>query len=200
VYEQHASLISFLSELQIPMPTILRVSAGFVLGNAIQRCLTDERLDLDRIRRLLDTARQDATGLAGCSLKTALGQRLERVLDGWAKAPFDLGKLWELEAVVSLAHAPPFDLDLWRAQNVYYQLLQVISREQHVRYSKKWLDHFQKLGDLLGVAVGDSLHARASASLKVEPMSRTPGLVQATCAARDAVMMGSHELQIPAGP
>jgi alpha-amylase/alpha-mannosidase (GH57 family) len=199
VYEQQAPLISFLSELRMPMPTILRVSAGFVLGNAIQRCLTEERLDFDRIWRLLDTAKQDATDLAGSSLKTVLAQRLEMVLDRWAKAPFDLGTLSELEAAVTLAHAPPFDLDLWRAQNVYYELLQLISREQQVRYSKKWLDHFQKLGDLLGVA-RNCLHARRSVPLKVEPVSRASGLVQEAWAARDAVMMSSRELQIPAGP
>jgi len=199
VYEQHASLISFLSEFQMPMPPILRASAGFVLGNAIRRCLAEERLDLDRMRRLLDTARQDATGLGDGSLQTALAQRLAVVLDRWAKAPFDLGKLWELEALVSLAPAPPFDLDLWRAQNVYCELLQVISPVQHVRYSKKWLDHFQNLGELLGVAVGDSLHARGSVSPKAERMSRPSGLVPEGCAAQD-VMMGSHHLEIPAGP
>jgi len=194
VYEQHASLISFLSELQMPMPTILRASAEFVLGNAVQRCLTEESLDFDRIRRLLDTARQDATGLGDGSLKTALGQRLGMVLDRWAKSPFDLGKLWELEAVVSLAQAPPFDLDLWQAQNVYYELLQVISREQPVRYGKKWLDRFHKLGDRLGITVGDCLRARGA----VSPKSGTSGVVPEDRAARDAVML--RHLQIPAGP
>jgi hypothetical protein len=202
VYEQHASLISFLSELQIPMPTILRVSADFVLGNAILRCLADEKLDIDRIRRLLDTAKQDATSLAGCSLEPALRHRLEIVLDRWAKNPFDLSKLGELEAVARLVQVPPFHLDLWQAQNVYYELLLVISRERHVQFSGKWLDRFQKLGELLGVAVGEFLLARGSISLEVEPAYPTSKLVQeaGAAAAADAVMMSSHGLQMPAGP
>ena len=99
VYEKNASLIGFLSELHLPMPAILRVSADFVVGNAIQRCLADEKLDIDRIRKLLDTAKSDVTSFAGCSLELALRQRLEIVLDRWAKDPFDLKKLEELEAV-----------------------------------------------------------------------------------------------------
>jgi len=202
MYEQHASLISFLFDLQISMPAILRVSADFALGNAIQRCLADEKLDIDRIRKLLDTARQDGTSLAGCSLEPALRQRLEIVLDRWEKNPFDLSKLGELEAVASLAQVPPFHLDLWQAQNVYYELLQAISRERHVQFSGKWLDRFQKLGELLGVAVGESLFAQGSISLEVEPAYPTSEVVQeaGAAAAADAVVMSSHGLQMPAGP
>jgi hypothetical protein len=93
-------------------------------------------------------------------------------------------------------------LDLWQAQNVYYELLLVISRERHVQFSGKWLDRFQKLGELLGVAVGEFLLARGSISLEVEPAYPTSKLVQeaGAAAAADAVMMSSHGLQMPAGP
>ena len=113
-----------------PMPTILRVSADFVLGNAILRCLADEKLDIDRIRRLLDTAKQDATSFAGCSLEPALRHRLEIVLDRWARNPFDLISSGNWKQSLRLVQLPPFHLDLWQAQNVYYELLLVISREQ----------------------------------------------------------------------
>jgi hypothetical protein len=119
-----------------------------------------------------------------------------------AKNPFDLRKLGELEAVASLAQVPPFHLDLWQAQNVYYELLQMISREQHVQFSGKWLDRFQQLGEQLGVAVGESLLARGFISLEVEPAYPTSELVQEAGAAAvaDAVMMSSHGLQMPIGP
>ena len=200
VYEQHASLINFLSELQIPMPAILRVSVDFVLGNAIQRCLADEKLDIDQIRTLLDTARQNASSLADCSLEPALRQRLEMVLDAWAKDPFDLRKLEELEALVLLAGAPPFRLDLWQAQNVYYERLQVISREQPIRFSGKWLDCFQRVGELLGVAVDRSLLARSAMTVAIQPAYSDSALVQNVVAAAssDTVVLSSDRARMPA--
>lgn len=104
--------------------------------------------------------------------------------------------------MASLAQIPPFHLDLWQTQNVYYELLQVISREQHVQFSGKWLDRFQKLGELLGVAVAESLLARGSISLEVEPADPTSELMQEAGAATaaDVAMMSSHGLQMPAGP
>ena len=202
VHQQHASLISFLSELQMPMPAILRASADFVLGNAIQRCLADEKLDLDRIRRLLETASRDAASLTSCSLEPALRQRLEIVLYGWAKSPFDLSKLGELEAVVSLAHVPPFRLELWQAQNVYYELLQMISSEQQVQFNERWPHRFRKLGEQLGVAVGEAQLGRGSISPEVKPVHPNSELVQegGAAAAAAAVMMSSHGLQMPTGP
>ena len=78
----------------------------------------------------------------------------------------------------------------------------MISREQHVRFSAKWPDRFQKLGELLGVAVGESLPVRGSISREVEPEYLTSELVQeaGAAAATDAIMMSSHGLQVPAGP
>lgn len=202
VHQQHASLVSFLSELHMPMPAILRASAEFVLGNAIQRCLADEKLDIDHIRELLEAATQNATSLVGCGLESALCQRLEIVLDRWVRNPFDLNKLGEVEAIASLAQVPPFHLDLWQAQNVYYELLQGISREQHIQFSGKWLDLFQQVGELLGVAVGESLLARRFVSAEVEPAHPTSGPLQKAGAAAvpGAVMISSQRPQMPAGP
>jgi len=199
VHEEHASLISFLSELQIPMPAILRVSVDFVLSNAIQRCLADEKLDIDRIRTLLGTARQDATNLADSSLEPALRQRLDMVLDCWARDPFDLRKLGELEALVLLAKVPSFGLDLWQAQNVYYERLRVISREQDIRWSGTWLDRFQNLGKLLGIAVDESMPVRKSPSIVLEPVCPDAELVKkVVTAASETVVMSSDRLQMPA--
>ena len=201
-YEQHASVVRFLSELHIPMPAILRVSVEFALGNAIQSCLAEEKLDTDRIRKLLDTARQEACTFGDFSFELPLRQRLEKVLDCWAKDPFDLRKLGELEALVLLTQVPPFRLDLWQAQNVYCERLQVISREQDVRFSEKWLDAFQKLGTLLGVTVDKALLARSSKPVAVEPIYPDSELVRKAiaAAASDIVALSSDGLQVLAEP
>jgi alpha-amylase/alpha-mannosidase (GH57 family) len=150
-YEQHASLISFLSELHIPLPTILRVSAEFVLGNAIQRCLADEKPDFNQLRRLLDTVRRDGIALAP-SIKPALSQRFNAQVDRWAQKPEDLDILKGLDGLVALTNVgAPFHLDLWQPQNMYYGLLRSISG-QTSSVNGTWLEHFRNLGDRLGMA------------------------------------------------
>ncbi|MGB9285295.1 MAG: DUF3536 domain-containing protein, partial [Candidatus Sulfotelmatobacter sp.] len=197
VYEKNASLINFLSELHLPMPAILRVSADFVLGNAIRRCLAVEKLDVDYIRKLLDKAKPDVNNFAENSLGAALRQRLEVVLDRWTRDPFDLNKIEVLEAVASLAQLPAFQVDLWQAQNLYYERLQIMSREQLLQIGEKWLRHFQKLGELLGVAVGEFASARGSVSLAVEPVCPTSDFVKEGGMAPEAAMIGPPDLTLP---
>ncbi len=187
MYKQHASLISFLSELHVPIPAILQVSADFVLGNAIQHCLAEERLDIDRIRKLLDTARLDGISLEGCYLGSSIRERLEIVLARWVEDPFDLTNLGALEALLLLAQYPLFKSDLWQAQNVYYEVLQAISPAQDVRLSRRWFERFQRLGDLLGVAAN---------GITVQSAAQVPEMAAATTS--DAVVMSSDRTEIKA--
>jgi hypothetical protein len=153
VYEHHAPFMRFLSELHVPLPPILRTTAEFVLGSAVQRALMEQELDLDRIRMLLQAARHDGVNLDIPGLESALRQRLNAQVEQWALKPGDPEALEMVAALVSLARVPPLEVDLWKSQNVYYQLVEALSGVSHTRISGAWLDHFRGLGKWLGMAV-----------------------------------------------
>jgi alpha-amylase/alpha-mannosidase (GH57 family) len=153
VYEHHAPLMRFLSELHMPPPPILRTTAEFVLGSAVRRALTDPGLDLDRIRMLLHAAQHDGVKLEMSCLESALRQRLNAEVERWARNPGDPEALEMVEALVSLSRVPPIEVDLWKSQNVYYQMVEALSRATQTRVSSDWLDHFRGLGEWLGVTV-----------------------------------------------
>ena len=165
-HEQHSPQINFLTELHMPLPNILQALGEFVLGNAIRRCLTEEKLDFEQIKKLLDTAKRDGIGLTGASLSPVLNQRLNSLLHRWQRKPADLSTLQALESLVQLAHVSPFQVDLWEAQNLYYDLLKVISANSHLYVDRTWLGHFHKLGDELGVAPSQSFGAIMAHSVK----------------------------------
>ncbi|MBZ5629046.1 MAG: DUF3536 domain-containing protein [Acidobacteriia bacterium] len=157
VYDQHAQLMCFLSELHMPLPGILRVTSDFVLDRAVGRALTDRDVDLERIRTLIETASRDNVQLDVPALQFALRERLNAIVDQWALKPADRDLLETVAAVVSLARVLPFEVDLWKVQNVYYRLLQGISADAIARdTSSGWLEHFQELGERLGVIVPDT--------------------------------------------
>jgi len=152
IYEHHAPLMRFLSDLHMPPPPILRATAEFVLSDAVQRAFTHQELDLDRIRTLLDAARHDGVNLNISGLESALRQRLNAAVEQWARKPGDPEALGMVEALVSLSRVPPLEVDLWKPQNVYYQLVEALSGANQMRVSGAWLDHFRGLGEWLGVA------------------------------------------------
>src|SRR2546425_969689 len=58
VYEHNVTLIDFLRDLAMPLPPILRVSSEFVLNNEIRRSLSGEKVDCERLQRLIELASQ----------------------------------------------------------------------------------------------------------------------------------------------
>jgi len=152
VYQDHAPLMCFLAELQFPLPPVLRLTTEFVLASAVRRALADPASGLDIVRSLLDCAHQSGFGLDASSLESALRHRLNVLVDLWMQNPGNPQILEEVESVVALSRAQPFDLNLWKSQNAYYELSQAIAGNGHGA-SADWLDHFRRLGQWLGIAL-----------------------------------------------
>ena len=152
VYHRRAALTNFLSELQVPIPAILRVSAEFVLGNDLRRCLAEEKLDVEHFRKLLDDAQKAGISLAASHVEPAIYQRLNFLLDRWVKKPLDLETVKALSDLVSLARVPPFNVDLWKSQNICYELLLGVSRSNQFTASEVLLAHLRELAERLGIA------------------------------------------------
>ena len=169
VYDHHAPLIGLLSDLQIPLPPALRAASEFILASSVRRLLTEREVDLDRVRMLLDTARHEGSSLNIADLESALRQRLNTMIDQWSQRPGNLEILESAEALASLSRVPPFEVNLWKSQNVYYELLQAVSRVP-LHASRAWLEHFRGLGEWLGVAVSErSLAGSAQRNLAILP-------------------------------
>jgi len=152
IYEEHAPLMCFLSELQIPLPPILRFTAEFVLATAVRRTLADETVELDMVRSLLEIIRKNGFNLEPSDLESGLRQRLNALVDRWMQNPGNLEDLKEVENAVALSRVQPFDMNLWKSQNAYYELSQALSRNSHEAVNEAWLGHFGGLGQWLGIA------------------------------------------------
>ena len=150
VYEENTSLIGFLRELWMPLPPILRVSSEFVLNNEIRRCLESNELDLDRVRDLLETAHRQGISLDH-TLAATFQRRLQTTVERWQKAPLKLEALSLLQPLVSLIRVAPLDVDLWTAQNSFYETMSSIACLSPDCYTPEWLREFQNLRDSLGI-------------------------------------------------
>jgi alpha-amylase/alpha-mannosidase (GH57 family) len=152
VYEEHAPLMCFLSELQLPLPPILRFTAEFVLATAVRRALADETVELDVVHSLLETIRRNGLTLEASDLESGLRQRLNALVDRWMRNPGHLEDLKQVESAVALSRVQPFDMNLWKSQNAYYELSLALSRNGNAGVNEAWLGHFGGLGQWLGVA------------------------------------------------
>jgi alpha-amylase/alpha-mannosidase (GH57 family) len=156
-YERHVSLMRFLKDLGTPQPKALHTAAEFVLNTGLRRAFANQPLNLEPIKTLLDEARLWAVPLDRAGLSYALKKNLQRMAEALRRKPADLSLLLALEEATGLAAALPFETDLWKVQNIYYELLQTVCASfkkkagQGDEEAQDWLDHFTSLGENLRV-------------------------------------------------
>jgi alpha-amylase/alpha-mannosidase (GH57 family) len=156
IYENHAALISFLTEINMPFPMALSVTAEFVINAALRRALQDEPLDLGRIATLLETAKRENITLDAAGLSYVVSGRINSLMQSFAAMPEDLENLQRINQVFTMVNKLPFQIPLWKVQNLYYGLLQSLYPvlvERLAPESRLWVQEFAGLGEKLGIAV-----------------------------------------------
>ncbi|MEW6423262.1 MAG: DUF3536 domain-containing protein [Bacillota bacterium] len=160
IYERHAPLMRFLKDLNIPQPKALYTAAEFVLNASLRQAFAEEALDLERIGALLGEAEISNVPLDGPGLAYTLQHTLEKMAERLHEQPGNHSLLAHLDEAIALVRALPFEVDLWKVQNVYYGLLQAVYPEfskkagQGDEEARTWVDRFNALGDKLRMRRG----------------------------------------------
>ena len=158
IYEHRAPMMRFLTNLQIPLPKAFYTAAEFVLNGYLRRALEQQEVDTERVKNLLETAKLEGVAIDAATLEFAYRHNLERMVEELA-ANATITPLQRLDTAASLLAALPFQVDLWKTQNVYYRLRENIYpnmrrlKERGERTAEAWMERFEALGQKLAVKV-----------------------------------------------
>jgi alpha-amylase/alpha-mannosidase (GH57 family) len=157
IYDHNAWLMRFLKDLDVPLPHALHCAADFYLNTSLRRAFGQEEPDLEQISVFLKEAEMLEVKLDSTSLGYVLEQALEKMAAGLLDDPANLTLLKHLDAVTGLARSLPFEVNLWKVQNIYYRLAQNVYPEVQKKagqgdvQARTWLEHFTTLGEKLRV-------------------------------------------------
>jgi len=158
IYERHASLLEFLSVSGLPKPSALTIAAGYSLNSGIRRALEADPIDEVAIRLLIGKAKDIQIGLDAENLSYSAAERIKRAMVLLHKNPDDLDHLDRAIQVAEVLREFSFDIRLWHAQNIWYDILEV-SRRQTFGLNPPdfaaWLARLNTLGRHLGIAVDE---------------------------------------------
>jgi alpha-amylase/alpha-mannosidase (GH57 family) len=154
IYQDHASLLHYLSSAGLPKPPALALAAGFAINAGLRRALEADPIDEAQLRSFLSLAKADQITLETPTLSYIANQRMKRAM---VELQMSAGSLEMLERALALARALvqlPFELVLWQAQNIWYDILRAsatslagLTPENHVRWEKD----FDELGTCLSI-------------------------------------------------
>lgn len=155
IYKHHAPLVSFLADINHPLPPVLRMTSEFVLNSLLRKAFSQDDLELERVRTLLETARRENIKLDAEGLSYTLKKRLDEMAGELLVLP--RGQTLErFNAAITLVRSLPFEVSLWRLQNAYYFLRENIYPEMSRRedkVSRDWTAEFRALGERLDMRV-----------------------------------------------
>ena len=171
IYQDHASLLHYLSQAGLPKPPALALAAGFAINAGLRRALEGDPIDLAQLRSFLSLAKADQVPLEAATLSYIADQRMKRAM---VELQMSSGSLEMLDRALVLARTLtelPFDLNLWQAQNIWYEILRTsgyaltaLPAEERPRWEKD----FNELGacltiDYVAMRAGEQADALAAA-------------------------------------
>jgi alpha-amylase/alpha-mannosidase (GH57 family) len=167
IYEDHASLLHYLSQAGLPKPPALALAAGFALNAGLRRALGMDPIDQAQVRALLIAAKSDKVPLETAALSYLVDQRMKLAM---VALQMSNGSLEKLDRALTMARnlaELPFELNLWQAQNIWYEILRsskdgltALKPEDRPRWDKT----FNELGSCLtidGASVSEGMKASA---------------------------------------
>ncbi|HEY1901001.1 MAG TPA: DUF3536 domain-containing protein [Terracidiphilus sp.] len=155
IYEDHASLLHYLSQAGLPKPPALTLAAGFAINAGLRRALETDPIDIAQMRSFLSLAKADQVPLETATLSYIADQRMKRAM---VELQMSSGSLVEtLDRTLTLARnivELPIELNLWQAQNIWYEILgtdsdalAALGAEDRLRWDKS----FSELGSCLSI-------------------------------------------------
>ncbi len=154
IYQDHASLLHYLSQAGLPKPPALALAASFAINAGLRRTIENDPVDQAQLRSYLSLAKADQVPLETATLSYIADQRMKRAMIDLLASE---GSLETLESALALARTLtelPFDLNLWQAQNLWYEIfrtsgqaLAALSPEDRQRWDKD----FAELGVCLSI-------------------------------------------------
>ncbi|WP_239462061.1 DUF3536 domain-containing protein [Occallatibacter savannae] len=154
IYEDHASLLHFLSQAGLPKPPALTLAAEFAINAGLRRALEGEPVDQAMLRSFLQLAKSDKVKLDTTTLSYIADQRMKRAM---VELQMSAGSLEMLDRALALARTItelPFELNLWQAQNIWYEILRTSSyalTSQAAEDRPQWDKEFNELGKCLSI-------------------------------------------------
>lgn len=164
IYEDHASLLHFLTESGIAAPPALALASSFAINASLRRAIEADAFDPIEIDRLLNRAETDQIELDTHLLGYTAGQRMKRAMIRLeAEAAGDASAAGAIHSAVAIASSlrnMPFDVNFWQAQNIWNDLLR---RSDKNYWTAEWKEGFKHLGEAMNICV-DQLVVEAGVS------------------------------------
>lgn len=152
IYDDHISLLRYLSLAGMPKPEALMLAAQFSLNADLRAILSSNAIDEKRLHAVLQQVLADKVEIDNATLARLASRRMVHAVERLATDISEQSLDAALETCDALRELP-FPFDLWETQNRWYGILQ--KRSGADERDAQWDAKFRELGITLDIAVDE---------------------------------------------
>lgn len=159
IADRYVPLLKFLGPAGKSLLPALETVAIYVLRANLERQFASEIPDLDQLKKLLEETRVKEGHFMDAEMSYAVNERMACLMGTISETKPDLSKITFVRQFAELVIPLPLDLNLWKVQNMYWEML----RWRAPQFKPKalagdkdamdWLREFLQVGRILGFAV-----------------------------------------------
>ncbi|QNI37095.1 DUF3536 domain-containing protein [Edaphobacter albus] len=154
IYEDHTSLLDFLTDSGMAPPSALEVVANYAISSTLRRVIEADQFDSEQILALVARAKAGQITLNIAELGYVSGQRMKRAMvqleAAVAGEEISSRVLSDTLLVAETLRQLPFEVNFWQAQNIWNDLLR---RSDKSYWTEEWREDFFRLGETMNIRV-----------------------------------------------
>ena len=159
IYEDNNPVMNFLSSINIPIPKSIFVAAEHIVNVEMERAFGQEEVDVEKLKRLILETNRWGLSLDRASIEFNASSWVTSQMGKVIQDPMNPVLFEKITRVLEILEALSLNLNLWKAQNIYFSLRERLKGEMEGKMKeddgtiKKWLDALNDLGGKLGMKV-----------------------------------------------
>lgn len=150
IYENQAALLHFLSQAGLPRPEPLNLAATFAINAGLRKVIETDPIDPVQLRIWLGLAEADQIAIDSKVLSYLVDQKMKGAMVALAAEPTDEQRLDTAVQLARTVRELPFGLNLWQAQNLWYDAFRMI---RELSLAEASLDKWKELGRQMHISV-----------------------------------------------
>ncbi len=159
IYEDNNPVMNFLSSINIPIPKSIFLAVEHIINVDMKRAFEREEVDMEKLKRLILESNRWGIRLDKAPIEYDVSLWVTSLMEKIVQDPMNPSLSVRITHALKLLEPLSLNLNLWKAQNMYFSLKERLGGEMDERVkrgdksAKTWFDAFNDLGEKIRVKV-----------------------------------------------
>jgi len=159
IYEDNNPVMNFLSSINIPIPKPIFLAVEYIVNVDMKRAFEREEVDTEKLKRLILESNRWGIHLDRAAIEYDVSLWVTSLMEKVNQDPMDPSLFVRITNVLELLESLSLNLNLWKAQNMYFSLREQLTAEMDEKVkrgdesAKEWFDAFNNLGRKLRIKI-----------------------------------------------